>query len=48
MANREQKGMRAKSRPKAKKPRVPAAQSSPFVRAQGGGQVAAIAGKRKR
>jgi hypothetical protein len=48
MANREQKGIRGKSKPKAKKPRIPAAQSSPFVRAQGGGQVAATGGKRKR
>jgi hypothetical protein len=36
MANREQRGNREKRKPKAEKPRPPAAQSSPFARPRGG------------
>ena len=48
MANREQRGTREKRKPKAKKPQVPVAQSSPFARPQSGGQINTGAGKRKR
>jgi|GEM_PF-1737039 len=36
MANREQRGNREKRKPKAEKPRLPAAQTSPFARPRGG------------
>jgi hypothetical protein len=36
MANREQRGNReAKKKPKAKQPKTPASQASPFLRTQG-------------
>jgi len=37
MANREQKSSREKRKPKAKKPKAPGAQSSPFARVEGAG-----------
>jgi hypothetical protein len=35
MANREQRGNREKKKPKAKQPKTPASQASPFSRAPG-------------
>lgn len=48
MANREQKSSREKRKPKAKKPKAPAAQSSPFAGVEGSGNFKGGAGKKGR
>jgi len=48
MANREQKSSREKRKPKAKKPKAPGAQISPFARVEGAGNFKGNAGKKGR
>lgn len=48
MANREQKSSREKRKPKAKKPKTPVAQSSPFAGVEGSGNFKGGAGKKGR
>jgi len=48
MANREQRGNREKRKPKAEKPKTPAAQPSPFARTQSPGNVKGSTGKKGR
>ena len=47
MANREQRGNREKKKQKAKQPKTPASQASPFLRAQGA-ELKKVIGKKGR
>jgi hypothetical protein len=48
MANREQRSSREKRKPKAKKPKAPLAQSSPFARVEGAGGFKGSADKKRK
>ena len=47
MANREQRGNRENKKPKAKQPKTPAAQASPFSRTAGA-ELKKVGGKKAR
>jgi hypothetical protein len=48
MANREQRGNREKKKPKAKEPKAPPTQASPFLRGQGSADLKKAAIKKQR